>query len=603
MSFGSSGGGGGRVDHSTLVSPAEAPEFGAIPQRQLIADYGGQPFVDAILNIGADGTGNANANLAAAVQGLQQQAAASGQSLDQVMAGLGFTGSQIEQLNTNLGGAFDTTGAQDAIGGAAAGLGGAFDTSGARDTLGGIDTNFGQAFDTSGARDTLGGIDTDLGQAFDTTGSQTALTDMDYRGIQDRYESQYVDGMVNPALARMREDEARRMAELEASGAAIGGGSNTRMAVEMARTTDEGTRSRAEMEANLRNQALRQGQELGLQEAGMRGQFSNMAAQLGLSESELNAAFKERGARTAGDLTNLAAQLGLSESELDARIRESGAQAQGQFADLSARLGLAEQDQAGSMAQIQAGLADMAARLGMSESELQASIMERQTQLGLDQASAMQSVLNDMGATAGQQFGMQESVAGAQQARAAGNLDAARLGMTAAGIGLEQSELQRQIQTEQNQAPLTMEAWYRNMVGTPLATPLPQSGTQTQSGGGPGVGTQVLGAGTSLLGAAMMGGLISDERAKTDIEPLEGALDIIRRQRPSSYSYIDPQYDRVPEPGRRSAGLMAQDLEDIPGAVMQHESGYRMVDPYPVMATIAAAVQELDRKVEGMSHV
>ena len=556
MSFGSSSKSGSNSNSGPTVAPAGAPEFDDIPQRELIASYKGQPFVDAILDIGALGAGNANDNLAAAVQGLQQQAAASGQSMDQVLSGLGLTSDQISQLNTSLGGAFDTTGAQDVIGAAGAGLGGAFDTSGARDTLSGIDTNF--------------------GEAFDTTGSQTALTDMDYRGIQDRYESQYVDGMVDPALARMREDEARRMAELEASGAAIGGGSNTRMAVEMARTTDEGMRSRAEMEANLRNTALRQGQELGLQEAGMRGQFADTAARLGLSESEL-----------------------------DARIRESSAQAQGQFADLGARLGMAEQDQAGSMAQIQAGLADMAARLGMSESELQASIAERQTQLGLDQASAMQSVLNDMGATAGQQFGMQERVAGAQQAQAAGNLDAARLGITSAGIGLEQSELQRQIQTEQNQAPLTMEAWYRNMVGTPLATPLPQSGTQTTSGGGPGLGTQLVGAGTSLLGSAMMAGLgpFSDERLKEDVAPLEGALDIIRRQRPSSYSYTDPQYDRVPEPGRRSAGLMAQDLEDIPGAVVQHESGFKMVDPYPVMATIAAAVQELDRKVEGLTHV
>lgn len=550
MSFGSSSGGGGSTPDTTVPG---TPDNLPIPQRELIAGYAGQPFVDAILDIGAGGSGAANANLQAAVQGLQQQAAQSGQSMDQVLAGLGMTADQIQGLNTMLPGAFDTSGAQGQIADAAAGLGGAFDTSGARDTLAGIDTDYGAAFDTSGARDTL--------------------TGMDFGDIQSHYESQYIDGMVDPALARMREDEARRMAELEASGAAIGGGSNTRMAVEMARTTDEGMRSRAEMEANLRNQALRQGQEMGLQEAGMRGQFAD----------------------TAG-------RLGLSESELEARIRESSAQSQGQFADLGARLGMAEQDQAASMAQAQSGMAEAAARLGMSESELAANIAERQTQLGLDQNAALQSVLNDMGATAGMQFGMQESIAGAQQAQAAGNLDAARLGMTAAGIGLEQSELERQIQTEQNQAPLTMEAWYRNMIGTPLSTPLPQSGTQTQSGGGPGVGTQLVGAGTSLLGSAMMAGLISDENAKDDIEPLTGALDIIRRQRPSSYRYTDPQHDRVPTEGRRSAGLMAQDLEDIPGAVMQHESGFKMVDPYPVMATIAAAVQELDRKVEGMQH-
>ena len=523
-----------------------------IPQRQLVADYGGQEYMDAILGAGAAGMEGANANLAAAVQGLQQQAAASGQTMDQVIGELGLTVEQMDAINTNLGGAFDTSGAQGFIGDQAAGLGG--------------------AFDTSGAQDTLAGIDTDFGQAFDTTGSQDALTDMDYEGLQGRYESQYVDQMVDPALARMREDEARRMSELEASGAAIGGGSNTRMGVEMARTTDEGMRSRAEMEANLRNQALRQSQELGLQEAGMRGQFADTAARLGLSESEL-----------------------------DARIRESSAQAQGQFADLGARLGMAEQDQAASMAETSAGLANMAAQLGLSESELSASIAERTAQLGLSKEQAIQSVLNDIGATAGAQFGMQEGVAGAQQAQAAGNLDAARLGITSAGIGLEQSELQRQIQTEQNQAPLTMEAWYRNLTSTPLASPLPGGGTQTTSGGGPGMGSQLVGAGTSLLGAAMMGGLISDERAKQDIEPLDHALDIIRRQRPSVYSYTNPEHDRFPIEGRRSAGLMAQDLEDIPGAVTE-VNGIKMVDPYPVMTTIAAAVQALDRKVEGMHH-
>jgi len=531
------------------TSPIDAAD---IPQRELIAGYGGQDYLDTILAVGAGGMEGANSNLAAAVQGLQQQAAASGQTLGQVMQGLGITVDEMEALNTNLGGAFDTSGAQDFIQGQATGLGGAFDTTGAQSALAGIDTDYGQAFDTAGSRD--------------------ALTGMDYEGLQGRYESQYVDQMVDPALARMREDEARRMAELEASGAAIGGGSNTRMGVEMARTTDEGMRSRAEMEANLRNQALRQSQELGLQEAGMRGQFADTAARLGLSESEL-----------------------------EARIRESSAQSQAQFADLGARLGMAERDQAAGMAETAAGMAGMAAQLGLSESELAASIQERSTQLGLSREQAIQSVLNDIGSAAGAQFGMQEGVAGAQQAQAAGNLDAARLGITSAGIGLEQSELQRQIQTEQNQAPLTMEAWYRNLTSTPLASPLPGGGTQTTTGGGPGVGTQLVGAGTSLLGAAMMGGLISDERAKQDIEPLDHALDIIRKQRPSVYSYINPEHDRFPVEGRRSAGLMAQDLEDIPGAVME-VNGVKMVDPYPVMSTIAAAVQALDRKVEGMYH-
>ena len=95
---------------------------------------------------------------------------------------------------------------------------------------------------------------------------------------------------------------------------------------------------------------------------------------------------------------------------------------------------------------------------------------------------------------------------------------------------------------------------------------------------------------------------MSDERVKDDIENFDGALDIIRKQRPSVYRYIDPALDRVQIEGRRSVGLMAQDLEDIPGAVIDTDMGVKMVDPYPVMATIAAAVQELDRKVEALSH-
>ena len=481
------------------------------PTRDLIADYQGAPYVHSILDIATQGSGGANTAMSNAVGTLGTQAGLSGARLDDVSQQLGGLAGQIQ----------------------------------------GIPTDLGSAFDTSGARHTLDNLNTDFGSAFDTSMMRDTLTGMDYAGLQDRYQSQYVDQMVDPALARMREDEARRMAQLEASGAAIGGGGNTRMAVEMARTTDEGMRSRGEMEANLRNQALRQAQELGLQEAGMRGNMAQTAAQLGLSETELEGRLREASSRAKADFTNMAAQLGLSESQL------------------------------------------------------QAEIAEKQARLGMDQAAATQAVLQDKIGIEGAQFGMASDLAALQGAQGQTALDAAKLGITGAGIGLEQAELARQIQTEQNQIPLTMEAWYRDMVSTPTQTTLPGGGTQTQSGGGPGVGTQLVGAGTSLLGSAMLAGLgpFSDERIKDDITPLNNALDIIRRQRPSEYRYSDPKYDRVPVEGRRSAGLMAQDLEDIPGAVIEHESGYKMVDPYPVMATIAAAVQELDRKVEGLHHV
>ena len=548
--------------------PAPTPEAQEEPldfgNLQMIADYAGEPFVRALIAQSQAGAGAAGDQFAAATQTLQDQYAQSQQGLGAGTEGLEDAAGIAAGVDTDLGAAFGTGDAQAAL-----------------QAL----SQMGGPFDTSGAQAMLQGIGTDFGEAYDTSGAQSALQGMDFEGTQGRYEDQYVDGVVDPVLSRMREDEARRMAELEASGAAIGGGSNTRMAVEMARTADEGTRSRAETEAMLRSQALRQGQELGLQETSQRGQFAEQAAQLGLTESELMS-----------------------------RIRESEAQAQAQFADQAARLGIAEADQAQAQQQASADIVNMAAQLGLSESELQSMIAQRSAQLGLDQASALQSIANDMSGMAGQGMDFASMLAGQQMARGQGELDAARLGITGLGVGLEQSELERQIITEQMQTPLTLESWYRNIIGTGPASPLPvggvtdtnetstTTGTTTQTGGGAGIGTQLLGAGTSLLGAGMQAGLISDERVKEEVEPLTGALDHIRRQRPSSYRYSDPSYDRVPEAGRRSAGLMAQDLEGIPGAVIEHESGVKMVDPYPVMATIAAAVQELDRKVEEMSH-
>lgn len=363
----------------------------------------------------------------------------------------------------------------------------------------------------------LARIDTNIGSAFDTTADQDALRNMDYAGVQAGYESQYVDAMVNPVLSRMAEDNARRMAQLEASNAAIGGGTNSRTGVEMSRTWDEGQRTMAQTEADMRYQAERAGQELGLQQT---AQMSDNAV--------------------------------------------------------------------------------AAANLGLSESELDASINERAAMLGISKAQARADIMSGAAGLAGDQFAINDTVSTRMQQQGDAALRGADHMLDASNIKFRENEIRRGIETEKKQAPLTMQNWLRAQQSTPLPAPLPQVNSTTATAPQPSLFNSLLGAGVSLGGAAIAA---SDERLKEDIRPLDDALSILREQRPSSYRYTDPSYDRVPEDGRRSAGLMAGDLHRIPGAVIRGADGYDRVDIYPVVATIAAAVMELDRKMEEGRYV
>lgn len=362
-----------------------------------------------------------------------------------------------------------------------------------------------------GLADRAGGQEADFGQAFDTQAQRDVMMgDMDrFADVQGRYQDDYTDAVIDPTMERMREDEARNLAQLEAQAAGVGGGTNTRMAVERARMRDEGSRSRAQTEAELRSTGLREGQDLGMQEIAQRGQLAEMAGAMGMSESEL-----------------------------DAQI------------------------------------AQMADRAGMDRDQMIAQMTGQAADLGLS----------------GAQHGLDQSGALAQLAQQRFQTDA-----TAAGVRGGFGETQRQIDQQRRDAPRDALERYAGLYGGAqgMQAPTGQTTSQQQPSS---TGSQIFGGLVSLGGAALSGGMFSDERIKEDVEPIASGLDLLRDQRPSSYSYTDPKYDRVPEAGRRSAGLMAQDLERIPGAVGQNAEGIRYVDPYPVMATIVRAVQELDER-------
>jgi len=106
--------------------------------------------------------------------------------------------------------------------------------------------------------------------------------------------------------------------------------------------------------------------------------------------------------------------------------------------------------------------------------------------------------------------------------------------------------------------------------------------------------SQLMGGASSVAGIA---GLLSDENAKQDIVSMEHGLDALRNVVPSVYEYRE---DAPTLKTGRTAGLIAQDLEHIPGAVEIGADGYRRVDSYPVLATVIQAVKDLDRRTAGL---
>lgn len=131
-------------------------------------------------------------------------------------------------------------------------------------------------------------------------------------------------------------------------------------------------------------------------------------------------------------------------------------------------------------------------------------------------------------------------------------------------------------------------SWLGNLYAGTNTGHGPTGGTQTQTTPGPSTFSQILGVGTTLLG-----GFLSDETTKEDIVPMEVGLDALKDVTPATYEYKEG----MPTDKRgRTAGLMAQDLEHIPGAVETGADGYKRVDAYPVLATVVQAVKELDKR-------
>lgn len=155
-------------------------------------------------------------------------------------------------------------------------------------------------------------------------------------------------------------------------------------------------------------------------------------------------------------------------------------------------------------------------------------------------------------------------------------------------------ETQRGLDQQEIDAPQDALDWYGNLYSGTRGLSPTGAGSTTSTQPGPSVFSQALGAASTGAG---IWSAISDENAKEDITENSGALDKLEGLSDFSYNYKEG----FGHTKARTSGLMAQHLErsGITGAVSHDPDGTKRVDPYPVLATVVAAVNELKREVRG----
>lgn len=192
------------------------------------------------------------------------------------------------------------------------------------------------------------------------------------------------------------------------------------------------------------------------------------------------------------------------------------------------------------------------------------------------------------------EFGVGAGQQGAQIMAGLAESDFDREASTAAALGTY-GAMDREIRDKRANAQRTAGAdalsWYADIFNATRQLPATGGGSTTQPG--PSVASQALGAGATAAGIWSLL-FPSDRRAKKNIRVESGALDKLRELEAYSYEYEDG----IGYTDQRTSGLMTDDLRrsGIIGAVHEAPDGIERVDPYPVLATVVAAVKELDAR-------
>jgi hypothetical protein len=206
---------------------------------------------------------------------------------------------------------------------------------------------------------------------------------------------------------------------------------------------------------------------------------------------------------------------------------------------------------------------------------------------GMDRAQ-MEAKLRDDAFRFGSEMGLNEAAA-LESLAGSGMQTAGQAAQFQSTFGAMDRDL-RQKQLEANrEAGRDAMSWYTDIFNSTRQLPQTGGGVTTGTQPGKSLFSNILGAASAAAG---IWSAVSDERVKEDIEVEDHALDKLRDLDAYRYRYKDG-YGNTRE---ETTGLMAQDLEraGIVGAVREREDGVKVVEPYAVLATVVAAVRELD---------
>jgi hypothetical protein len=109
----------------------------------------------------------------------------------------------------------------------------------------------------------------------------------------------------------------------------------------------------------------------------------------------------------------------------------------------------------------------------------------------------------------------------------------------------------------------------------------------------------------SLRGDVAAFQTLSDARLKKDVEPLSGSIDVVRSLRPVTFRWRDDIFNEAKR-DKPDVGFIAQEVEQtIPLAVGDFSidgMSYKKIEHNRILPYLVGAVQELIRKMDGMSN-
>lgn len=317
--------------------------------------------------------------------------------------------------------------------------------------------------------------------------------------------------------------------------------------------------------------------------AGMDRNAARQQMERGASEASIGGLGGTRG----GVADALAGQLnGMDRAQMEASLRDKGF-------TFGSEMGLRESQQLQSIGMDHSGM-------GFGEADVYRGIGQDRLASGFQEAD----FLRDIG---GDRYGMGMDRAGVFEGRgdkafdrgmATGGymIDSANAGMGLQGSASQYDatygEAERGVQQNRNDLKRDEMDWYAQIFNGSRGLPSTGAGSTSSTQPGPSMASSLLGAASTAAG--IWSAIPSDERVKDDIREEGGALDKLEKTGAYSYTY-KPGIGHTRD---RTSGLMAQDLErsGITGAVIEKD-GVKHVDPYPVLATVVQAINELKREV------